>query len=56
MGAQEAAQAYGMVGGVPLYLQQFDGGMSLQDNVCANHLFSLARPCLADMWRFPAAS
>lgn len=56
MGAQGAAQAYGMVGGIPLYLQQFDGGMSLQDNVCANHLFSLARPCLADMWRFPVAS
>ena len=35
MAAQEAAQAYGMVGGIPLYLLQFDGGASLEDNVRA---------------------
>lgn len=33
MGAQDAAQAYGMVGGIPLYLLQFDGGASLEENV-----------------------
>ena len=38
MAAQEAAQTYGMVGGIPLYLLQFDGSMSLQDNVCATFL------------------
>ena len=38
MPAQEAAQAYGMIGGIPLYLMQFDGSASLEDNVRATFL------------------
>ena len=33
MGPYEAAEAYGMVGGIPLYLLQFDGGETLAENV-----------------------
>ena len=33
MSAEDAAQVYGMVGGIPLYLRQFDGASSLADNV-----------------------
>ena len=38
MGPQEAAEAYGMVGGIPLYLLQFDGGQTLERNVEAAFL------------------
>lgn len=38
MSTQEAAQVYAMVGGIPLYLLQFDGGASLGDNICATFL------------------
>lgn len=38
MGLQEAAEAYGMVGGIPLYLLQFDGGETLRGNVEAAFL------------------
>ena len=33
MDARDAAQVYGMVGGIPLYLLQFDSDASLRDNV-----------------------
>lgn len=33
MDAREAAQLYGAVGGIPLYLQQFDGSASFEDNI-----------------------
>lgn len=33
MSLRDAAQVYGMVGGIPLYLLQFDSGASLEDNV-----------------------
>lgn len=33
MSLQEAAEAYGMVGGIPLYLLQFEGGETIAKNV-----------------------
>ena len=33
MAPTDAAQAYGMVGGIPLYLRQFDGSLDLAENI-----------------------
>ena len=38
MGLQQAAEAYGMIGGIPLYLLQFDGDETLARNVEASFL------------------
>ena len=40
MSPEDAACVYGMVGGIPLYLKQFDGALSLRDNISSVFLDS----------------